>query len=72
MLVNVELTVKFKVANESQFVDETSVAVCEPAVANDNPFQEYGNAVWQIVVFVVLVTFGLTVKFNVANESQFK
>jgi hypothetical protein len=72
VLVNVELTVKFKVANESQLVDETSVAVCEPAEAKDNPFQLKGNAVSQIEISVVDVTFGFTVKFNVANESQFK
>jgi hypothetical protein len=45
VLVTVGFTVKFKVANESQLVDETNVAVCEPAVAKDNPFQLKGNAV---------------------------
>jgi hypothetical protein len=65
------LTVKFSVANESQLVDETKVAVCEPPFANVNPFHVYGNAFWQIVISVVDVAFGLTVKFNVANESQF-
>src|SRR6266571_1660091 len=34
------------------------------------PFQLYGSWLLQIVALVVLVTAGLTVKFNVAIESQ--
>jgi hypothetical protein len=35
----VGFTVKFNVANESQPVAETNVAVCEPAVLKIKPFQ---------------------------------
>jgi hypothetical protein len=68
--VTAGLTVRFNVANESQPVMETNVAVCEPAATKVKPFQLYGNDVGQMVIFVVEVTVGLTVKFNVANESQ--
>ena len=63
-------TVKFNVANESQPAAEVKVAVCDPAVTNVNPFHKYGSKSSQIVIAVVLVTSGFTVKFNVANESQ--
>ena len=35
-----------------------------------NPFQVYGNSVSHIVMSVVLVGVGSTVKFNVARLSQ--
>jgi hypothetical protein len=34
------------------------------------PFQTYGNWAWHIVVSLVLVTAGITVRFSVAMESQ--
>ena len=37
---------------------------------NVRPFQVYGNSVSQIVMSVVLVKVGFTVKFNVASESH--
>jgi hypothetical protein len=70
VLVTFGFTVKFNVAKESQPAAETNVFVCEPATKKVSPFHVYGNEFWQIVVLVVLVTFGFTVKFNVANESQ--
>ena len=41
--VTVGLTVKFKVANESQPVAETKVAVCELAAKKVRPFHVYGS-----------------------------
>ena len=37
---------------------------------NVNPFQVYGSSVSHIVISVVLVSVGFTVRFNVANESH--
>ena len=37
---------------------------------NVKPFHEYGSRLSHIVIAVVLVTSGFTVKFNVASESQ--
>ena len=37
---------------------------------NVNPFQVYGSSVSQIVMSVLLVSVGSTVKFNVASESH--
>ena len=70
VLVTSGFTVKFKVASESQPADDVSVAVCEPAAENVKPFHEYGSRLSHIVIDVVLVTSGFTVKFNVASESQ--
>ena len=70
VLVTSGFTVKFKVANESQPAAEVNVAVCDPAPANVKPFHEYGSKSSHIVIAVVLVTSGFTVKFKVANESQ--
>ena len=39
-------------------------------LTNVKPFHKYGSKSSQIVIAVVLVTSGFTVKFNVANESQ--
>ena len=70
VLVSVGFTVKFNVATESHPATEVNVADCEPAALNVKPFQEYGSALSQIVVFIVLVSVGFTVKFNVATESH--
>ena len=70
VLVTSGFTVKFNVANESQPAAEVKVAVCEPAPLNVKPFHKYGSKSSQMVIAVVLVTSGFTVKFNVANESQ--
>ena len=70
VLVTSGFTVKFNVASESQPADDVSVAVCEPAAENVKPFHEYGSRLSHIVIAVVLVTSGFTVKFNVASESQ--
>ena len=70
VLVNIGFTVKFKVATESQPATEVNVVDCEPAALKVSPFQEYGSALLQIVVFVVLVSVGFTVKLSVATESQ--
>ncbi len=64
------LTVRFNVATESQPAAFVKVTDCEPAALKVNPFQLYGNWASQIVMFVVEVTDGLTVRFNVATESQ--
>ena len=37
---------------------------------NVNPFQVYGSSVSHMVISVVLVKVGSTVKFNVASESH--
>ena len=71
VLVSVGSTVKFNVASESQPVTTlVSVAVWLCVVVNVNPFQVYGSSVSQMVMSVVLVSVGSTVKFNVASESQ--
>ncbi len=70
MLVLTAFTVKFSVAIESQPTELVSVSFIDPAAVNILPFQVYGNDDGQMLVFVVLVTTELTVKFNVATESQ--
>ena len=70
MLVVFGLTVRFNVATESQPAALTNVTVCNPDILYDWPFHTYGSWFAQIVVFVVLVTFGLTVRLSVAMESQ--
>ena len=70
VLVNVELTVRFKVAIESQPAALVRLAVYVPVVLIVCPFQVYGNWLEQMVVLMVLVSVGLTVKFNVATESH--
>ena len=71
VLVSVGSTVRFNVASESQPVTAlVSVAVWLSVVVNVNPFQVYGSSVSQMVMSVVLVRVGSTVRFNVANESQ--
>ena len=71
VLVKVGSTVRFNVARESHPVTAlVSVAVWLSVVVNVNPFQVYGNSVSQIVISVVLVKVGSTVKFNVASESH--
>src|SRR6202166_2263046 len=70
VLVTAGFTVKFRVATESQPLALVRFAVYVPAALIVCPFQLYGSWLLQIVVFVVLVSVALTVKFNVAIESQ--
>ena len=71
VLVKVGSTVKFNVANESQPVTAlVRVAVWLSVVVNVRPFQVYGSSVSHMVISVVLVSVGSTVKFNVAKESH--
>ena len=71
VLVSVGSTDRFNVANESHPVTKlVSVAVWLPTTAKLKPFQVYGNSVSQMVISVVLVSVGSTVRFNVANESH--
>ena len=68
--VTAGFTIRINVATESQPDALSNVAVNVPAAESDCVFQLYGNWFAQIVVFVVDVTVGLTVRFNVAIESQ--
>ena len=71
LLVRVGSTVRFNVVNESHPVTKlVSVAVWLPPTAKLKPFQVYGNSVSHIVMSVVLVSVGSTVRFNVASESH--
>jgi hypothetical protein len=70
VLVSVGLTVKLRVATESQPLALVRFAVYVPAALMVCPFQEYGSWLLQIVVFVVLVSVGFTVKLRVTTESQ--
>ena len=71
LLVKVGSTVRFNVASESHPVAElVSVAVCVSVAVKVRPFQEYGSSVSQMVMSVVLVKVGSTVRFNVAKESH--
>ena len=71
VLVSVGSTVKFNVAKESHPVTAlVSVAVWLSVVVKVNPFQVNGSSVSQIVISVVLVSVGFTVKFNVAKLSH--
>ena len=71
VLVSVGSTVRFNVASESQPVTAlVRVAVWLSVVVNVSPFQVYGSSVSHIVMSVVLVSVGSTVRFNVAKLSQ--
>ena len=70
MLVKVGLTVKFRVAIESQPATLIRFTVYVPAALMVWPFQLYGNWLEQMVVLVVLVRVELTARFKVATESQ--
>ena len=70
VLVSVGLTVKFNVATESHPAVLVRLAVYVPAALMDCPFQLYGSWLAQIVVLVVLVSVGLTIRFSVATESH--
>jgi len=70
VLVTAGLTVKIKVATESQPLALIRLAVYVPAALMICPFQEYGSWLVQIAVLVVLVTAGLTVSIKEAIESQ--
>src|SRR5678815_2290888 len=69
-LVTTGLMVSTRVATESQPVALTKVSLYVPAVVMLIPFHVYGSALEQMVVLVVLVTTGLTVRIRVATESQ--
>ena len=70
VLVTVGVTVRFNVATESHPAELVKVSTCVPALVKVKLFQLYGSGLSHMVMFVVLVTVGVTVKFNVANESQ--
>ena len=70
VLVAVAFTVKFNVAMESHPAELCRVVLYEPATLYALSFHIYGSWLSQITIFVVLVTTGFTVKFNVAMESQ--
>ena len=71
VLVKVGSTVRFNVARESQPVTAlVSVAVWLSVIVKVSPFQVYGSSVSQMVMSVVLVSVGPTVRFNVARESH--
>src|SRR5947199_77127 len=70
VLVTVAFTVKFNVAMESHPAALIKVAVYIPTELIEFPFHVYGSWLSQITIFVVLVTTGFTVRFNVAMESQ--
>ena len=70
VLVTVGVTVKTSVANESQPVELNNESVWVPALVNVKLFQVYGSWSSHMVMFVVLVTVGVTVKTSVANESH--
>ena len=68
--VTTGFTVKLRVAIESQPAALVNEMDCEPAPLNVSPFQVYGSTSLQMVMFVVEVTCGFTVKLSVAVESQ--
>src|SRR5689334_5688744 len=70
VLVSVAVTVKLRVAMESQPAIDFRFAVSVPAVCTFGLFQLYGNWLVQIVVLVVLVNVGVTARLRVAMESQ--
>ena len=70
VLVSVGLTIRIKVAIESQPLMLVRLSVYVPAAFIAWPFQVYGSWFVQMAVFVVLVNVGLTVNINVAMESQ--
>ena len=71
VLVSVGFTVRFNVARESHPVTAlVRVAVWLSVVVKVRPFQVYGSSVSQMVMSVVLVSVGSTVRFNVARESH--
>jgi hypothetical protein len=64
------ITVRFRVAMESQPAALIKVTGYEPLSVNMFPFQAYGSCAGQMVISVVLETDGLTIRFRVAMESQ--
>ena len=71
VLVSVGSTVRFNVVSESHPVTAlVSVAVWLCVVVRVSPFQVYGSSVSHMVMSVVLVSVGSTVRFNVASESH--
>ena len=68
--VTIGFTVRFNVATESHPDALNNVAVNLPDPVSDCVFQLYGNWFEQIVLLVVDVTVGFTVRINVAIESQ--
>jgi hypothetical protein len=70
MLETDGLTVRFRVAMESQPTALVKVTGYEPLSVYRFPFQTYGNCAGQMVISAVLETNGLTVRFSVAMESH--
>src|ERR1700761_7579645 len=70
VLVEVAFCVKFNVAIESHPTELTNVTEYVPAIGYELPFQLYGKADGQMLIFVVLVEVAFCVKFKVAIESH--
>ena len=70
VLVSVLLTERFNVATESQPALLVNVTEYVPAALYVCAFQLYGNWFEQMVVFVMLLITGFTVKLSVATESH--
>ena len=70
VLISVVLTVKLSMAIESQPPTLCSVVLYVPPARMDWLFQLYGSWLEQIVVFVVLLSVGLTESVRVTVESQ--
>ena len=70
MSVNVSLTIRINVTNESHPAAEVSVTLWEPAAVNVNPFQTIGNCAEQIVESIELLICGFILKLSVTNESH--
>ena len=71
VLVSVGFTIRFNVAKLSHPVTAlVSVAVWLSVVVKVSPFQMYGSSVSHMVISVVLVSVGSTVRFNVARVSH--
>ena len=70
LLVSVLLTERFNVAIESQPAVLVNVTENVPAALYVCTFQLYGNWFEQMVVFVMLLITGFTVKLSVATESH--
>jgi ribosomal protein L31 len=68
--VNVSLTIRINVTNESHPAAEVSVTLWEPAAVNVNPFQTIGNCAEQIVESIELLICGFILKLSVTNESH--
>ncbi len=71
VLLSIVLMLKINVATESQALDPVNVeSIYVPAVVKLLPFQRYGNIDGHTASAVILLSIILTVKINVATESQ--